>query len=80
MILEALTVCCYCKMSLIRKRFPVLWDIITINVYGDNKVMAVDCTREIDMFIEELHLHQMELTMAEERTFDTVCVKSEDLS
>lgn len=54
-------------------------EIITIDVYGDNKVMAVDCTREIDMFIEELHLHQMELTMAEERTFDTVCVNPEDL-
>lgn len=54
-------------------------EIITIDVYGDNKVMAVDCTREIDMFVEELHLHQMELTMAEERTFDTVCVNPEDL-
>lgn len=53
-------------------------EIITINVYGDNKVMAVDCTREIDMFISELHLHQMEPTMAEERTFDTVCVNPED--
>lgn len=29
--------------------------------------------------IEELHLHQIELTMAEDRTFDTVYVNPEDL-
>ena len=53
---------------------------LLLHNYTDFIGMAVDCTREIDMFIEELHLHQMELTMAEERTFDTVCVNSEDLS
>ena len=54
-------------------------EIITIDVYGDNKVMAVDCTREIDMFINELHLKQIEMPMAEDRFFDSVCVNPEDL-
>lgn len=54
-------------------------EIITIDVYGDNKVMAVDCTREIDMFINELHLNQIEMPMAEDRFFDSVCVNPDDL-
>ena len=54
-------------------------EIITIDVYGDNKVMAVDCTREIDMFINELHLKQIEMPMAEDKFFDSVCINPEDL-
>lgn len=54
-------------------------EIITIDVYGDNKVMAVDCTREIDMFINELHLKQIEMPMTEDKFFDSVCINPEDL-
>ena len=31
------------------------------------------------MLVDVDYLHQMELTMAEDRTFDTVCVNPEDL-
>lgn len=54
-------------------------EIITIDVSGCNKVMAVDCTREIDMFINELRLKQIEMPMAEDRFFDSVYVNPKDL-
>lgn len=31
-------------------------EIITVDVYGDHKALMVDCTKEIDMFLEELCL------------------------
>ena len=52
-------------------------EIITIDVYGDNKAMAVDCTKEIDMFISELCLNRPE-EQAED--FENVCVGIEDLT
>ena len=54
-------------------------EIITIDAYGDNQEMAVDCTREADMFISELPLKQIELPMAEDKFFDFVCINPEDL-
>ena len=51
-------------------------EIITIDVYGDNKAMMVDCTQEIDMFINELSLDQF---VEKTGNSECICVGLNDL-
>ena len=46
----------YCNPKAVSILMGHAKEIITVDIYGDHKALMVDCTKEIDMFLEELCL------------------------